>query len=64
MNGIAGLGTATTLGTGTIDATTGTATFATGNLPVGTQAITAVYNGNANLLSSTSVILKQTVNHN
>jgi hypothetical protein len=64
MKGVASLGTVTTLGTGTIDPNTGAATFTTSKLAAGTYAITAVYGGNANLLSSTSVLLTQTVNQN
>jgi hypothetical protein len=64
LNGVPGLGTPTTLGTGTIDSSTGAATFTTYKLAAGTYAITAVYNGNANLLTSTSMLLTQTVNPN
>jgi Pro-kumamolisin, activation domain/Bacterial Ig-like domain (group 3) len=64
LNGVPGLGTPTTLGTGTIDSSTGAATFTTNKLAAGTYAITAVYNGNANLLTSTSMFLTQTVDPN
>lgn len=39
----------------------GIATFNTGNLAVGTHPITAVFAGNANLLSSTSAVLQQSI---
>jgi predicted thioesterase len=64
LNGVPGLGTPTTLGTGTIDSSTGAATFTTNKLAAGTYAITAVYNGDANLLTSTSMLLTQIVNPN
>jgi predicted thioesterase len=64
LHGVPGLGTPTTLGTGTIDSTTGAATFTTSDLAAGTYAITAVYGGNANLLTSTSKLLTETVNPN
>ena len=50
----------TVLGTGTLSS--GSATFATSALPVGTVAVTAVYGGDANFASSTSNTLKQLVN--
>ena len=47
----------TTLGTGTLSTTNGvtTATFSTTTLAVGSHSITAVYSGDTNDLSSTSV---------
>jgi uncharacterized repeat protein (TIGR03803 family) len=53
-NGSATLGPVTLSG--------GVATFATSNLPVGTDSITAVYSGNADFSGSTSPVLSQTVN--
>jgi sugar lactone lactonase YvrE len=51
---------ATTLGTGTLS--DGTATYTTSTLAVGSHAITAVYNGGALLLGSTSAVFTQVVN--
>lgn len=50
----------TTLGTGTLSG--GTAAFTTAALAGGTHSITAVYGGSANFATSTSAVLKQTVN--
>lgn len=52
---------ATTLGTGTLDGS-GQATLITSSLSAGTHSITAVFDGGANYLSSTSQALTQTVN--
>jgi hypothetical protein len=54
---------ATTLGTGTLDPATGIATFAISTLAVGDHPITAVYEGDANFLTSTSTVLTQTVSN-
>ena len=54
------LGTAIT-GCGTQAVATGTATCATSALPVGTDAITAIYSGTANYTTSTSPSVDQTV---
>ncbi len=54
-------GATTLLGTAVLDAT-GTATFTTGALPVGTHSLTAVYSGDANFSTSTSPVDIQTVN--
>jgi Bacterial Ig-like domain (group 3)/FG-GAP-like repeat len=51
---------ATTLGTGTLSS--GVATLTTSSLPAGNYAITATYSGDANLSTSRSSILKETVN--
>jgi hypothetical protein len=51
----------TQMGTGTLNAA-GTTTFTTSGLHGGIHSITAVYNGTANLGSSTSPVLPQTVN--
>lgn len=51
---------ATTLGTGTLSS--GKATYATSTLHTGAHTITAVYNGSASDLTSTSSNLSQTVN--
>ncbi|WP_146654372.1 Ig-like domain-containing protein [Labilithrix luteola] len=51
---------ATTLGTGTVDAT-GKATFTTSNLAVGTHSITASYGGNTNVAASTSAAISQVI---
>ena len=51
----------TTIGTGTVSATTHQAQFVTSKLSVGTHNITAVYGGNAHYLTSTSPVVKQTV---
>jgi hypothetical protein len=51
----------TTLGTGTLNASA-VATFSTSALAGATHSITAVYGGNANFATSTSVALTQTVN--
>ncbi len=50
----------TTLGTAILS--NGTATFTTSSLTVGSHAITVVYGGDTNFLSSTSAILPQSVN--
>jgi hypothetical protein len=52
----------TVLGTGTLNSTTRTATFATSTLSVGTHSITATYSGGVDLNGSTSPVLTQTVN--
>ena len=52
-NGSTSLGTATLSG--------GTGTFSISTLPVGTDAITAVYGGDSNFVNSTSSILNQAV---
>jgi hypothetical protein len=51
----------TTLNTSTLNAS-GKATFKTSSLPAGSQAITGVYGGNTNFVTSTSAVLTQTVN--
>jgi Bacterial Ig-like domain (group 3) len=51
----------TTLGTGTLNAS-GSATFTTSALAVGSASITAVYGGSAIFGGSTSAVLTQTVN--
>lgn len=51
---------ATTLGTVTLSAN-GTALFSTFNLPVGSNSITAVYNGSSSFLTQTSTVLTQKV---
>ncbi len=51
----------TTLGTGTLNASTHQATFVTTHLPTGTLSITAVYGGNVDFNASTSPVLKQVV---
>jgi uncharacterized repeat protein (TIGR03803 family) len=48
------------LGTGTLSG--GSASFTTSTLPVGTNAITAVYGGDSNLVGSTSKAVSQVVN--
>jgi hypothetical protein len=50
----------TVLGTGTLSG--GSATFTTSTLPVGTNAIKAVYGGDMHLAASTSNTVKQVVN--
>jgi hypothetical protein len=50
----------TTLGTGTL--TNGVATLQTSSLAVGTDALTAVYSGDTNFLTSTSAAVNQQVN--
>jgi Big-like domain-containing protein len=52
---------ATVLGTGAVAAATHKATFTTTKLAAGTHNITAVYPGDADYLTSTSVVLKQVV---
>jgi uncharacterized repeat protein (TIGR03803 family) len=52
----------TVLGTGTIAAGTGKASFSTSSLSEGSHNITAVYAGNANVIGSTSPTLVQVVN--
>ncbi|HYM12605.1 MAG TPA: Ig-like domain repeat protein, partial [Bryobacterales bacterium] len=52
---------ATTLGSGTLNGS-GQATFATSSLTVTTHSITAVYGGDANFNTSTSLALSQGVN--
>ena len=52
---------ATTIGTGTLDAT-GVATFTTSALAAGAHSITAVFAGNADVSAVTSSVLTQTVN--
>jgi hypothetical protein len=52
----------TTLGTATLSST-GTATFTTSSLSTGTHVITAVHRGDLDFKSSTSMALKQVVNH-
>jgi hypothetical protein len=47
---------------GTAALSSGTAIFTTSSLPVGTDPITAVYGGDANLAPSKSNIVKQVVN--
>jgi hypothetical protein len=49
----------TVLGTGTLSG--GTATFMTSTLKVGTNSITAVYDGDSNFAGSKSKALKQVV---
>jgi Bacterial Ig-like domain (group 3) len=49
-----------TIGTGTLSAT-GTATFSTTTLALGTHPITAVYGGDPNFSGSTSAVLNQSV---
>lgn len=51
----------TAIGTGTVSATTHQAQFVTTTLSVGTHNITAVYGGDAHYLTSTSPVVKQTV---
>ncbi len=51
----------TTLGTGTLDST-GTATLSTATLPVGSDSLTAEYEGDAENGKSTSSVLTQIVN--
>ena len=51
----------TTLGTSILDGT-GHATFTTSTLAVGSNSITAAYNGDSNFNTSTSSALTQTVN--
>ncbi len=51
---------AAALGTGTLSS--GSASFTTSALPVGTDAITAVYGGDSKFLTSTSKAVKQVVN--
>jgi MYXO-CTERM domain-containing protein len=51
---------ATTIGTGTVGSD-GKATFTTATLPVGTQAVTAAYGGDANYAASTSSALQRDV---
>jgi hypothetical protein len=46
---------------GTVDLTGGTATLTLSSLAVGTHALSAVYNGDANFTGSTSATLNQTV---
>ena len=53
---------ATSIGTGTLSGNT--ATLSTTTLAVGTSSITAVYSGDSNFNSSTSLVLIQTVNTN
>jgi hypothetical protein len=53
-------GVTTVLGTATLSG--GTAIFTTSSLPVGTNAITAAYSGDANLAGSKSNVVKQVVN--
>ena len=50
----------TSLGNGTLCG--GVATLSTAKLAVGAHPITAVYNGNANFIASTSAVVPQTVN--
>jgi hypothetical protein len=50
-----------TLGTGTLNASTHQAAFATSSLPSGTSPIHAVYGGNVDFNGSTSPVLKQVV---
>jgi hypothetical protein len=52
---------ASTLGTGTLNGA-GQATISTSTLTVASHAITAVYGGNSNFLTSTSTVLAQAVN--
>jgi hypothetical protein len=52
---------ATTLGTGTLNAS-GWTTFTTSSLPVGSHSITVVYSGDGNFNTATSPALSQTVN--
>jgi subtilase family serine protease len=47
---------------GIVNLVGGTATLSTSNLPGGANAITVVYGGNADYLTSTSAVLTQTVN--
>jgi hypothetical protein len=51
---------ATQIGTGTLNAS-GSATFSTSGLAVGAHSVTAVYSGDANFSSSTSVAVSATV---
>jgi len=50
----------TAIGTGTLSS--GKTTFKTSSLPAGSQAITAVYGGDTNFVTTTSAVLTQTVN--
>ena len=52
------------LGTGTLNGTTGIATFSSSALPVGSNAITASYGGDANNVPSTSAAYNQVINSN
>ncbi len=52
---------ATILGTGILDGS-GIATFATSALSVGSHSITAIYGGDSDFTTSTSLVLTQTVN--
>ncbi len=52
----------TVLGTGTITVATGTALYNTSTLSSGSHNITAVYEGTANIIGSTSPVLVQSVN--
>ena len=54
----------TKIGSGTLDATTGTTTFATSSLAVGNHSITAQYLGDQNDAGSTSAPLTHVVNPN
>ena len=47
---------------GTVTLTSGTASFTTSSLAVGTHSIKAVYAGDTNFKASTSAVLKQVVN--
>jgi fibronectin-binding autotransporter adhesin len=47
---------------GTVQLVRGNATYKTGGLPVGSNTITAVYNGNSTHAPSTSAVLTETVN--
>jgi hypothetical protein len=47
---------------GTVSLSSGTAAYSTTALSVATHSITAVYTGNSDYSTSTSPILKQTVN--
>lgn len=51
----------TTIGTGTVSTTTHQAQFVISTLSIGAHNITAVYSGDAHYLTSTSPVLKQTV---
>ena len=51
----------TAIGTGAVSTTTHQAKFVTTKLSIGTHNITAAYGGNADYLTSTSVVLKQVV---
>jgi hypothetical protein len=51
-----------TLGSGTVNSSTGVATFTTSSLPAGSYTVTAQYSGDANFLTSTSSSVTEIVN--